>query len=169
MYCYTCYCSTFWSLGLFAKGFKTRVPTQITCQTFKEHPRALGLGRAEKYTSTECLAHSLAAPPRMRPGLQGPRSIAPIGGLSTRGAGARKRVLDGTWTCARVGAQRLGYGAQGFSSSLSLAKRRDPTWRTCSAPAARVRARSVTRAPSIFTAPSSILRLASEVLAVRPA
>jgi len=24
-----------------AKGTSTRVPTQITCQTFKEHPRAL--------------------------------------------------------------------------------------------------------------------------------
>jgi hypothetical protein len=39
------YCWTFWSLGLFAKGFETRVPTQITCQTFKEHPKALGLGK----------------------------------------------------------------------------------------------------------------------------
>ena len=92
------YCWTFWSLGLFAKGFKTRVPTQITCQTFKEHPRALGLGRAEKYTSTECLAHSLAAPPHLRPGLQGPRSIAPIGGLSTRGAGAWPALEKGART-----------------------------------------------------------------------
>ena len=62
------YCWTFWSLGLFRQRLKTRVPTQITCQTFKEHPRALGLGRAEKYTSTECLAHSLAAPPHLRRG-----------------------------------------------------------------------------------------------------
>jgi hypothetical protein len=42
------YCWTFWSLGLYAKGIETRVPTQITCRIFKEHPRALeasGKGR----------------------------------------------------------------------------------------------------------------------------
>jgi hypothetical protein len=39
------YCWTFWSLGHCAKGFVTRVPTQITCRTFKEQPRARGLRR----------------------------------------------------------------------------------------------------------------------------
>src|ERR1700720_4122025 len=98
--------------------------------------------------------HSLAAPAALRHGLQGARSIAPIGGLSTRLGPASAPP---------------GRTLQGFDSSLSLAKRRDPTWKTCSAPAPRVRVRSVTRAPSIFTAPSSILRFASEVLAARPA
>jgi len=74
------YCWTFWSLGLFAKGFETRVPTQITCQTFKEHPKALGLG---KWAVNRMMAHSLTAPAALRPGLRGARSIAPIGGLST--------------------------------------------------------------------------------------
>jgi hypothetical protein len=35
-------CWTFWSLGQLRKGTSTRVPTQITCQTFKEHSYPLG-------------------------------------------------------------------------------------------------------------------------------
>jgi len=36
------YCWTFWSLGLKRQRLlQTRVPTQITCRTFKQHPRAL--------------------------------------------------------------------------------------------------------------------------------
>jgi len=100
------YCWTFWSLGLFAKGFETRVPTQITCQTFKEHPRALGLGKGPKvYVNrclTECLAHSLAAPAASRPGLQGARSIAPIGGLSTHGSGEFRALNRGSQGLERV-------------------------------------------------------------------
>src|SRR5256885_6893995 len=87
-------------------------------------------------------------------------------------SGAQPR-LAGARTGVSIRGRRSGFApgraVQGFSSSLSLAKRRDPTWKTCSAPAPRVRARSVTRAPSIFTAPSSILRLASQGLAGKPA
>src|SRR5207253_11358636 len=100
------YCWTSSSLGLFAKGFETRVPTQITCQTFKEHPRALGLGKGPKvYVNrclTECLAHSLAAPAASRPGLQGARSIAPIGGLSTHGSGEFRALDRGSQGLERV-------------------------------------------------------------------
>jgi hypothetical protein len=74
------YCWTFWSLGLFRQRLETRVPTQITCQTFKEHPGAQGLG---KWAVNRIMAHSLTAPAASRLGLQGARSIAPIGGLST--------------------------------------------------------------------------------------
>src|SRR6185295_12145229 len=35
-------CWTFWSLGHHAQRHSTRVPTQITCQTFKEHSYPLG-------------------------------------------------------------------------------------------------------------------------------
>jgi hypothetical protein len=99
----------------------TRVPTQITCQIFKEHPQALRLRgshiaarahddallrstgeRGRKYShrlSSVNLLFCCALPapwlrPRPHPGhlpphriarlwLQGARSIAPIGGLST--------------------------------------------------------------------------------------
>jgi len=64
----------------FRQRLETRVPTQITCQTFKEHPEALGLG---KWAVNRMMAHSLTAPAALRLGLQGARSIAPIGGLST--------------------------------------------------------------------------------------
>ena len=36
-------CWTFWSLGHHAQRHSTRVPTQITCQTFKEHSGPLGV------------------------------------------------------------------------------------------------------------------------------
>ena len=68
----------FWSLGLrIQKDTSTRVPTQITCQTFKQHPEPLGLGK-------------------------GPGSIAPSLDSSTRircgetdsSAGRRARARD---------------------------------------------------------------------------
>src|SRR5256885_15877185 len=66
------YCWTFWSLGLFAKGFKTRVPTQITCQTFKEHPRALGLGKGPKsIRQPNAWPTASPPPPRRGPGCKG--------------------------------------------------------------------------------------------------
>jgi len=107
------YCWTFWSLGLFAKGSKTRVPTQITCQTFKEHPRALGLGRAEKYTSTECLAHSLAAPPQSAAGAARAAQYSPHWGLVNAWGGARKQVSDGVWS-ACAAALKAGVWRSGF-------------------------------------------------------
>jgi len=41
------------------------------------------------------VAHSLARPAALRLELQGPRSIAPIGGLSTHGTGAARRAAPG--------------------------------------------------------------------------
>src|SRR5213082_3181677 len=83
------YCWTFWSLGLYAKGIETRVPTQITCQIFKEHPRALeASGRARSIAASrthtpQINAHKPTTLAASRPGLRGARSIAPIRGLST--------------------------------------------------------------------------------------
>ena len=91
---------------LSAKGSSTRVPTQITCQTFKDQPRgwhagfelnghafgvALALEGAGSISivsrpSTFFFHRSFGAPccrRRMRPWLQGARSIALIEGLST--------------------------------------------------------------------------------------
>ena len=79
------YCWTFWSLGLFAKGLRRESPHKLPAKLLKSIPGAWPGKRAGKYTPTECLAHSLTAPAALRPGLQGPRSIAPIGGLSTQG------------------------------------------------------------------------------------
>jgi len=81
------YCWTFWSLGLLAKGNETRVPTQITCQTFKEHPKALRLRekggqRSPSYTpSNQASTHELTARTASRPRLRGGAQYSPRGGL----------------------------------------------------------------------------------------
>src|ERR1700724_2838862 len=52
----------------FRQRLETRVPTQITCQTFKEHPEAQGLG---KWAANRMMTHSLTAPAALRLGLAG--------------------------------------------------------------------------------------------------
>ena len=74
-----------------AKGASTRVPTQITCRTFKEHPRS-AKGFGEKGRDSKPKGHARPISKRPQPAIprciaagacQGARSIAPIGGLST--------------------------------------------------------------------------------------
>jgi hypothetical protein len=92
------------------KGSSTRVPTQITCQTFKERPHGLhaesrrashacgcapafeGAGSisVDSRPSTFFFAaprHSPRMPGPFGPRLRGARSIAPMGRVSTEGAG----------------------------------------------------------------------------------
>src|SRR5208282_6004900 len=69
------YCWTSLVTRSCAKGTSTRVPTQITCQTFKEHPRAL------KASGNHARTHGPG--PHCRPRLRGARSIAPQESLST--------------------------------------------------------------------------------------
>src|SRR5256884_3103873 len=170
------YCWTFWSLGLFAKGSRRESPHKLPAKLLKSTPERLAWEKGRKVYVNRMLGPQPDGPRRVAAGAARGAQYSPDWGVVNARSGMHSGPpgggLEGVGrgrTCPRGGARRRDRFVQGFGSSLSLAKRRDPTWKTCSAPAPRVRVRSVTRAPSIFTAPSSILRLASEVLAVRPA
>jgi len=110
-------CWTFWSLGHHAQRHSTRVPTQITCQTFKEHSYPRGAERGAVHASTVPgergrkyshrphsvnfrFFHEFPHPDREPVQAQGARSIARIPGMSTfchglfcRRPGARPAAL----------------------------------------------------------------------------
>src|SRR5436305_12979539 len=71
-------------------------------------------------------------------------------------SGAQPR-LAGARTGVSIRGRRSGFApgraVQGFSSSLSVAKRRDATWKTCFALAPSGSARAVTRGPATFACP----------------
>jgi len=87
---------------LFAKGvLRLASPPTNTLQTCKSTPERWP-GKGEKYPSPNAWPTAWRPPPRLRPGLPGPRSIAPFGVVNA-GAGPRKGSLDELRSaCARA-------------------------------------------------------------------
>jgi len=121
------YCWTLVTRAFQPKGVETESHNKLPAKLLKS-TRALGWKGSESIRQPNACPQPGVPQPRLRPGCQGPRIIAPLGGLSTRGAGPLKGPKT-ELVCVAASLNPRGLAPGLYPRALSLCDRRGPTWK----------------------------------------